>query len=66
MLRDGDQPALDRVLVQIFQLLQHDLVTHDSLRMRAFLPNVIGAIDLMCCAKILELIQEPLTSFRFQ
>jgi hypothetical protein len=66
MLWGGYQPALDRVIVQIFQFLQHDLVTHDGLRMRAFLPNLMGAFELMCRAKISELIQEPLTSFRFQ
>ena len=64
MLRDGYQPALDRVLVQILQLLQHDLVTYDGLRMRAFLPNLMDALRLMCGAKILELVQEPLTTFR--
>ena len=64
MLRGSHQPALDRVIVQIFELLQHDLVTQDGLWMRAFLPNLISAFELMCHAKISELIQQPLTTFR--
>ena len=66
MFRSGYQPTLDRVIMQVLQLLQHDLITPDGLRMRAFLPDLMNTFELMRRSKILELIQKPVASFRFQ
>ena len=57
MLRSGHQTALNRVLVNIIQLLQHHLVTANFLRMGTFLPNLMPTLCLMFGAKILKLIQ---------
>jgi hypothetical protein len=43
MFRRGDQTALDRIIVHVFQLLKHHPVAHDRLRMRSLLPDLMLA-----------------------
>ena len=59
MLRCGDQAALNRIIVQVFQLLKHHLVAHDRLRMRSLLPDLILAFGLVWCAAVAKFAEEP-------
>ena len=61
-----DQAALDWVVVQISQLLKHDLITHDRLRMGSFLPDLMLALNLVERALIAQLAQEPIAVFGFE
>lgn len=63
MFRGRDQPAFDRIIVQIFQLLKHDLIAHDRLRMRSFLPDLMLALNLVGRTLIVQLAQEPIAVF---
>ncbi len=56
VFRRRDQAALDRVIVQILQLLQHRLVAQDGLRMHAFLPDLVLAGSFMRGAVVAELV----------
>jgi hypothetical protein len=59
MLRCGDQAALDRIIVHVFQLLKHHLVAHDRLRMRSLLPDLILAFGLVWRAAVTKFAEEP-------
>jgi len=62
MLRRNDPPAFDRIIVQVIDLLPHDLIAHDSLRMRSLLPDLVS-IGLVFAAVELELVQKPIAPF---
>ena len=57
------QPALDRVVMQIRQLLEHYFIAPDGLGVGTFLPDLMRALELVMQAKVLELIEEPIGSF---
>jgi len=58
MLRRRHHAALDRVVVQILQLLPHHLIVSDRLRMDAFLPDLmLGRLRAMRGAVIGELVE---------
>ena len=61
-----DQPAFDRIMVHVFQLLQHDLIAQDRLRMRAFLPDLMLALGLVQPALKAQLAEEPIAMFGFE
>ena len=58
MLRRNHPSALDRIIVQILQLLSHHGVIRDNLRMRALLPDLI-LVWFMRSTVIAKLIQKP-------
>lgn len=61
-----DEPAFDRIIVQIFQLLKHDGVAHDCLRVRTFLPDLMLALGLGGRSLLAQLAEEPVAPFGFQ
>ena len=66
MLRCGHQTALNRIIVQVIQLLEHDRVAHDRLRMRSLLPDLMLAFDFMWCAVVAQFAEKPGASLLFQ
>ena len=64
VLRRGDEAALDRVIVDVVDLLIHHLITVDFLRVRAFLPDLMAAFGFVLPAKIIEFAEEPGVVFR--
>ena len=65
MLGRCGHAAFDRIIVQIVEFLVHHPISHDRLRMRSFLPDLMCA-RLMRGPVILQLVKQPMTSFRFQ
>jgi len=66
MLRCIHEAALDRVKVQVFELLQHRCITDDGLRVESLLPHLMGALLLMRGATVRELIEQPGARFDFE
>ena len=54
MLLRCHEATLDRVIVDIVDLLLHHLITVDFLRVRAFLPDLMAAFGFVFAAKIIE------------
>lgn len=52
--------------MQVFQLLKHDRIAHDGLRMRSFLPDLILAFGFVWRALVAQLAQQPVTTFFLQ
>ena len=46
MPRRCHEASFHWIIVQILQLLQHDLVAHHRLRMESFLPKLVLALEL--------------------
>ena len=65
MLRRSNQSALNRIVVQVFQLLQHHLVSHYGLRVRPFLPKLVLTLGFVRRSMFVQLAQEPIASLRF-
>ncbi len=57
MLRCSHQTSLYRVVLNIFQLLQHHLIIRHFLWMRSLLPHLMLALHFVLGSKITELIQ---------
>lgn len=58
MLRGSDKTALHRIIMQIFQFLQHDLICRNRLRVKALLPNLILILFLVRSTMVPQLVQE--------
>ncbi len=66
MLRSGDQPALDRVLMQVIQLLLHHFLTRNGLGMKPLLPDLMDTFLFVRRSKKAQLVQQPLAVFGLQ
>ena len=66
MLRQGDNAAGDRVIVQVCQLLKHHFIAHNRLRMRALLPELMLTLQFVRRATIFELMKQPIASLGFE
>lgn len=63
MLRRSNKSALPRVVMQILQFLEHDLVSRNRLRMKTLLPHLILTFGFVRSTKISQQRQEPLGFF---
>lgn len=66
MLRRSHEPALHRIVVNIFQLLLHNRIIHQGLRMEALLPHLEFRFRLMSGAPLPQQVQQPAALFRLQ
>src|SRR5947208_4434066 len=66
MVGRRDQAPFHWVVVKIIQLLQHDLIRRDGLRVNSLLPNLMRAHLLVRGAKVTQLIHQPEATFHFE
>ena len=52
--------------MQVFQFRKHYGVTHDRLRVRSFLPDLVLTFRLVSRALVAQLVEESIASFGFQ